>query len=1684
MASAGVAYVTVAGNFAPFEKQLAGLASGRVGTQMTAVGKSLTKNLTLPILAIGAAAGKLSMDFQRSMTLISTQAGGTHKEVKKLGDQILKLSEKGRFAQGPNELAQALFHIESVGYRGAKAMKVLKSSSDLATIGNAELEATTNALVSAMKTGIKGTGNMREAIGTMNATIGAGNLRMEDLTSAMGTGFLSSAKAFGLSLQGILAPLAELTAEGVPATQAATRLRMTMSLMAAPTEKAQEALASIGIGSEDMAKKMRSSGGLNSALEELQSHLSKLSKVQQAQLLAGAFGGAKSGSTILALLGNLDSLNKKYVEIGKNAGDVNEKLKEANKDAAVKLERTWSKIQASLIKIGDQLLPLIAPLVQEIGDDVVNVVHAFTDLPKATKEWIVKIALVAAALGPVLTIGGKLFRLFSGVATVISTIAKGIGLIGTESAVSGAAGAAGAAGGAGAAGAGATVARWLGTDAAPAAAGSAGMFGEKAALAGSGLFGGAAAGGMGAAVSTAAMTLGGVAGGYFAAEFGAKAIEGITGADLLENQNLAKSLTHGFNTSHVAATEAGALAEAAAKEKGIHPQLGEHSKVLKELQASFKETMASISVAGISGLNSVNNNLTVGLEEADAIWSKGTKPWRQHTAEAMQASVKAIRSGIQDGTINAETGQKEISRLLNQIHITKGNDPFGLAQATTKSFKEANGITASGVKTWAAKLEQMPAAARRSSIDSTNKMLEAWAQGHPKIEQQIKSLTAFEVTHFGATNKQLREGVRSGATGPVAEAFQEAAIGVGGALNNIGTNTSAMLKALGLNSMVQFQALVLGPARTGATTGSKASTNPHGHQHGPAFHQRGGFVVPGAGEGDSFATVLPPESFVLNKKATRAFGFQGGGHVPVVLEPQERVFMPPEVAAIGRPTLEAANAAVPRGLATGGSVKVSGPGVLASIGHGALAKAVEASNRFLKAHMPKASPKTGPLGTGSASGVEQLAQIVMKQFPGLVITSGYRPGDPGYHGLNEARDLGSGSYPLMNRAAAWVGSHYGRSLTEGIHNPNLSIKYGHDVPDSYWGEPTWSEHLNHIHLAIAGRATAGLAKGGPIQKFAGGGVVKEVGEILLRNKLDSVSAAGILGNAYGESSWNPSSVGTGGDGLWGFTASPVSPADLAAYAASQGKPWDDAAVQTQFMLHNLPTSLRDQMNAMSSVADTTSAFMHGWERPENYSSLPTRIEYGEKALRILGGAGTSSGGSTGSGSTTAPQVKAEVPFATKGGATSAAGGTYAPGKGKVKTAKISFGSLPKTLPEVRKELAQRRLELEQYKLALHGVKDKETKQALEVNISLLRNRIHALLSQQIRLMAAAKRKQVSAHIEARGVFPQIEALIGQKESAYNAASELAEQIVALEPEEAPQAIPYIEGRETPAWADVLSSEAGWRNAVLQGEEVAGMRLRSLEAQVESINALRTTNPKAWRKRKYKIPALQKAIAAVKGVFTPMHADSMKDLMAGRVTGATGTFEEGLVNLQGINHSRVPMAELPSAPVAGNFGGLIWDTQMSIRELGLKIKQLNESSTPEKNGEREALLEELLRQANQRLLIRGVEQKTFGEFPPFAGTAHVGAIVPGPAGAERTMVVKGGEGIFTEDQRDWLGGAIGSGSASDVKVHVHGDIVSSHPDPIEVLIGDRRVEAEIRRVTSQDQRRASRVAGRGLARAGR
>ena len=114
----------------------------------------------------------------------------------------------------------------------------------------------------------------------------------------------------------------------------------------------------------------------------------------------------------------------------------------------------------------------------------------------------------------------------------------------------------------------------------------------------------------------------------------------------------------------------------------------------------------------------------------------------------------------------------------------------------------------------------------------------------------------------------------------------------------------------------------------------------------------------------------------------------------------------------------------------------------------------------------------GGLGGMSPEGpMAAYAKGTAQRF-GLTQTSGFRPGDPGWHGVGRAADFSNATGPTkeMMAFAQYLAATVGRNLKELIYTPlGYGIKNGKQVPPY-----ARQGHYNHVHVAYA------LGAGNPI----------------------------------------------------------------------------------------------------------------------------------------------------------------------------------------------------------------------------------------------------------------------------------------------------------------------------------------------------------------------------------------------------------------------------------------------------------------------------------------------------------------------------------------------------------------------------------------------------------------------------
>ena len=354
-------YTGLAATVKGVKTELAGVEAESGGSMARLGAVSKAALLGIGVAAVGAAyeSVKLAASFQSTMLQISTQAGVPKAQLQSLGNGVLALA--GQVGFSPDSLAEALYHIESsfesVGITGPKALDLLKISAEGAAVGHADLVDVTNALDAAVASGIPGVQNFGQAMGALNAIVGSGDMQMQDLADALGTGMLATVKTYGLSLNDVGAALATFGDNNMRGAAAATALRMSVQAMAKPVAGGAAELKKLGMSSTQMATDMQK-GGMLKALNDLQAHLKAAGVTgnQTGDVITTIFG-KKAGTGMNILMDQLDRVRSKYPRLIEGANGFGAAVAANQQTFSQKMADAKAALEALGTKLGTALLP-------------------------------------------------------------------------------------------------------------------------------------------------------------------------------------------------------------------------------------------------------------------------------------------------------------------------------------------------------------------------------------------------------------------------------------------------------------------------------------------------------------------------------------------------------------------------------------------------------------------------------------------------------------------------------------------------------------------------------------------------------------------------------------------------------------------------------------------------------------------------------------------------------------------------------------------------------------------------------------------------------------------------------------------------------------------------------------------------------------------------------------------------------------------------------------------------------------------------------------------------------------------------------------------------------------------------------------------------------------------------------
>ena len=432
--------------------------TGKIGKTATKIGKGMSV-VSAGIGGVATAAVKTTADFESAMSNVQAISGATGEDMNSLKEKAREMGAQTKFSA--TEAGEAMSYMAMAGWKTEEMMSGISGIMNLAAASGEDLATTSDIVTDALTAFGLTAQDTEKFVDTLAATATNSNTNV----SLLGESFKYCAPvcgALGYSAEDTSIALGLMANCGIKATNAGTALRAILTNMAKPTDAVEAAMSELGVSLTDSEGKMLSLrdlmvnlrdgfGQSEISAEELTESMNQLQTAYengettayeyeeaQKKLIESAYGaeGAEK-ARLAAMLAGKEGMSGLLAIVNATEGDL-DKLTTAidnSKDSAQNMADIMndnlkgqltilkSQCQELAISIGELLMPQI----RNIVGSVQGVVDKLNRMSDHQKKLIVDIALLIAAIGPLLLVIGKIS---AGISTVSAVAAKIMPFIG------------------------------------------------------------------------------------------------------------------------------------------------------------------------------------------------------------------------------------------------------------------------------------------------------------------------------------------------------------------------------------------------------------------------------------------------------------------------------------------------------------------------------------------------------------------------------------------------------------------------------------------------------------------------------------------------------------------------------------------------------------------------------------------------------------------------------------------------------------------------------------------------------------------------------------------------------------------------------------------------------------------------------------------------------------------------------------------------------------------------------------------------------------------------------------------------------------------------------------------------------------------------------------------------------
>ena len=375
----------------------------QIGSKATEVGTSLTKNVTVPIAAVGAASIKAFNEVKDGLNIVAQKTGATGDELKEMQDITRNLAKTI-----PTDFESAGTAVGELntrfGVTGQELEKLSEQYIKFAKVNGVDLNASIDETQKALAAFGMSAADAPKLLDTLTKAGQMTGASVDSLTQ----GLIQNATAFqelGLNMDQSVMLMAQMEKSGANSETVMQGLRKALKNAAAEGKPLDQALSELQKTIENGSGSM---DGLTAAYD--------------------LFG--KSGDQIYGAVknGTLD-----FEALGKAVADTGGTLDSVFEETltpAEKFQTTMNSVKDAGYELGNTIMTMLAPYMEKLAAGAQKLSEWWSNLDDGTKQLITKIGMFAAVIGPVLVVVGKLATGIGAIINVVSMASGAFAAIG------------------------------------------------------------------------------------------------------------------------------------------------------------------------------------------------------------------------------------------------------------------------------------------------------------------------------------------------------------------------------------------------------------------------------------------------------------------------------------------------------------------------------------------------------------------------------------------------------------------------------------------------------------------------------------------------------------------------------------------------------------------------------------------------------------------------------------------------------------------------------------------------------------------------------------------------------------------------------------------------------------------------------------------------------------------------------------------------------------------------------------------------------------------------------------------------------------------------------------------------------------------------------------------------------